>query len=170
MKLFRSAILLFILTFILTSIAFAQNNEGNVKSEVTGKKVDDGMVYGNDLSSDIQTIALSDLLAKPQDYEGKTVKLTGTVTDVCQMMGCWLMLSDGTNEIRVTTLHKFFMPKDCTKSKAVVDGTFKLTEITEEHAKKMIEESQNSKIKAEDIKGTQKAYTIEATGVKILSE
>lgn len=172
MNLFRSAILLFILTFIFTSFASAQNEESKFKPVpvVTGVKVDGGMLYGNDLSGDIPTVAISDLLAKPQDYEGKTVKLTGTVTDVCQNMGCWLMLSDGTNEIRVITLHKFFLPKDCAKSKAVVDGIFKLAETSEEHEKKMIEESQNSKIKTEDVAGTQKVYNIEATGVKILSE
>jgi hypothetical protein len=170
MKIFKPAIIIFILSFIFTGFTFAQNEEGDVKAEVKGKKVDDGMIYGNDLSSELQTVQLSDLLAKPQDYEGKTVKLSGTVTDVCQMMGCWLMLSDGTNEIRVTTLHKFFMPKDCAKSKAVVDGTFKMTEISEEHAKKMNDESQNPKVKTEDIKGPQKVYTLEATGVKILSE
>jgi hypothetical protein len=170
MKTFKSAVTIFILTFIFTSITFSQNDEAKEKAEVKGKKVDDGIVYGNDLNNDIQAVALSDLLANPQDYDGKTVKLTGTVADVCQTMGCWLMLSDGTNEIRVTTLHKFFMPKDCAKSKAVVDGTFKMTEISEEHAKKMNEESQNSKVKTEDIVGPQKVYNLEATGVKILSE
>jgi len=169
MKTFRSAVLMFIFAFIFTSLTLAQN-EGDQNVEVKGKKVDDGMVYGNDLSSDMQAIVITDLLSKPQDYEGKTVKLNGTITDVCQTMGCWLMLSDGTSEIRVTTLHKFFMPKDCAKSKAVVDGTFKVTEISEEHAKKMNEESQNPKVKTEDIKGPQKVYTLEATGVKILSE
>jgi hypothetical protein len=33
------------------------------------------------------------LLAKPADFEGKTVRVEGVVTGVCTMMGCWMALA-----------------------------------------------------------------------------
>jgi hypothetical protein len=35
---------------------------------------------------------LSSLLATPSNYEGKTVRVEGVVTSVCEEMGCWLAL------------------------------------------------------------------------------
>lgn len=75
------------------------------------------------------------------------------------------MISDGKNEIRAMTLHKFFLPKELKNVKAVVHGEFEVKEITEEQAKHFAEESGKS---TEDIKGPQKLYRVKAVGIKIL--
>jgi hypothetical protein len=36
---------------------------------------------------------IAQLLAKPADFQGKTVRVEGIVTDVCTMMGCWMGLA-----------------------------------------------------------------------------
>jgi hypothetical protein len=36
---------------------------------------------------------IAQLLAKPADFQGKTVRVEGIVTDVCSMMGCWMGLA-----------------------------------------------------------------------------
>jgi hypothetical protein len=36
---------------------------------------------------------ITQLLAKPADFEGKTVRVEGVVTGVCTMMGCWMALA-----------------------------------------------------------------------------
>lgn len=33
---------------------------------------------------------IAQLLARPADFQGKTVRVEGIVTDVCSMMGCWM--------------------------------------------------------------------------------
>jgi Domain of unknown function (DUF4920) len=33
---------------------------------------------------------IAQLLATPADFQGKTVRVEGIVTDVCTMMGCWM--------------------------------------------------------------------------------
>lgn len=33
---------------------------------------------------------IAQLLAQPADFQGKTVRVEGIVTDVCSMMGCWM--------------------------------------------------------------------------------
>ncbi|MGE3705606.1 MAG: hypothetical protein AB7I13_10065, partial [Vicinamibacterales bacterium] len=40
-----------------------------------------------------ETTALAEVIAKPSQYEGKTVKVEGWVTAVCQEMGCWMALA-----------------------------------------------------------------------------
>lgn len=36
---------------------------------------------------------IAQLLAKPADFQGKTVRVEGIVTGVCTMMGCWMGLA-----------------------------------------------------------------------------
>lgn len=36
---------------------------------------------------------IANVLARPADFEGKTVRIEGVVTAVCQMMGCWMALA-----------------------------------------------------------------------------
>jgi hypothetical protein len=36
---------------------------------------------------------IAQVLAKPADFEGKTVRVEGVVTGVCTMMGCWMALA-----------------------------------------------------------------------------
>jgi hypothetical protein len=36
---------------------------------------------------------LAQVLLRPADFEGKTVRVEGVVTAVCQMMGCWMALA-----------------------------------------------------------------------------
>ena len=71
-------------------------------------------------------------------------------------MGCWMRLSDGTNTTRVKTNHDFFLPKDIAGQNAIVYGTFKVTEISEDDAKHYNEESKNPNVKTESISGPQK--------------
>ena len=40
-----------------------------------------------------EVTAIPQLLAKPADFQGKTVRVEGIVTGVCTMMGCWMALA-----------------------------------------------------------------------------
>ncbi len=129
-------------------------------------KTVEGILYGKELDPTTSNIALKDLVADPTKYEGQTINLKGDITDVCQEAGCWTKITDGTNYILVQTLHKYFLPKDAA-GKISADGTFKQKEFTEEHAKEMLKESRNPLVKEDDIKGPQKVYVLEATGIKV---
>jgi hypothetical protein len=39
---------------------------------------------------------LADVIARPADFEGKTVRVDGVVTAVCTHMGCWMALAPET--------------------------------------------------------------------------
>lgn len=49
----------------------------------------EGRAYGGGLSGST-TVEIADLLAKPEDYLGKTVRVVGRITDVCPKRGCWI--------------------------------------------------------------------------------
>ena len=40
-----------------------------------------------------ETTALAQVIEKPASFEGKTVRVEGTVTAVCMHMGCWMALT-----------------------------------------------------------------------------
>lgn len=52
--------------------------------------------YGEPVALDdgAPTVAPSSLLADPTAYDGETVRVEGTVAEVCQAAGCWLTLRD----------------------------------------------------------------------------
>ena len=41
-----------------------------------------------------QSMAVRQVLAKPEPLVGKTVQVKGRITEVCQMAGCWMALAD----------------------------------------------------------------------------
>ncbi len=79
------------------------------------------------------------VLAEEELYVGETVKLEGTVREVCQHRGCWLTLDTGTErEVRIDVLrdedgeYKFTVPNDISGQRVVVSGMLKFGEPDEE--------------------------------------
>ncbi len=84
-----------------------------------------GDVFGQPITL-TDAVSTGDLLAKPGDFEGKTILVKGSVVDVCQKMGCWMVITDGENSLRVTTkAHGFYVRKDGAGSSAMIQGTLK---------------------------------------------
>jgi hypothetical protein len=53
---------------------------------VADDKYGAGVTLGN-------TTPIAQLLNRPSDFEGKTVRVEGVVTEVCTAMGCWMALA-----------------------------------------------------------------------------
>ena len=136
--------------------------------EPIGVQTADGMLYGKDYDPGITAITFGDLMKNVDDSNGKVILVNGNVAEVCQAMGCWVVMSDGSKTVRATTSHEFFLPKDIAGKEAVIYGKFKIAEISEEDARHYNEESKNP-VSNESIVGPQKVYEIEAIGVKILN-
>ncbi|MEO8663985.1 MAG: DUF4920 domain-containing protein [Ignavibacteria bacterium] len=162
--------------FLFSSISYSQHDE-NVKmlekdakmsDEPVGIKMADGILYGKDYDASMEVLEFSDLIKNASANNDKIVIVKGNVSEVCQAMGCWIVMSEGSNSVRVKTLDEFFVPKDVAGSKAVVVGKFKMTVITEDLAKHYNDESKNPLMKTDDIKGPQKVYEMDAMGIKIL--
>ncbi len=170
MKIIALFILIFMSTISYSQVEFkSKDSDKKDTDEPIGIKMSDGILYGKDYDQSMTIMEFNNLMNSIAENNGKVVLVTGSVSEVCQKMGCWMTMSDGTNTTRVKTLHEFFLPKDIAGRNAVVIGTFKVTEISEDQAKHYNDESKNPKIKTEDISGPQEAYEIEAIGIKILN-
>jgi hypothetical protein len=83
-------------------------------------------------------VTLSELLAKPQAHEGKTVRVEGQVRKACEKKGCWMELAEGAKGAGVRVTFKdygFFVPLDSAGASARVEGVVKVSELSDAMAK-----------------------------------
>lgn len=110
----------------------------------------------------IQTATnLADVYANPAQFEGKEIKLEGTIAEVCQKKGCWLKLQQGEYDITVRFKdYAFFVPKDAASRTVAVQGYFipKTDKHVEEEAA-----AQKEVLETE----TEPSYSFTASGVEI---
>ena len=79
---------------------------------------------GAPIEASVEKIALSDLAKNPNAFVGKKFATTGTVTAVCQHMGCWMEIKDDSGEAHIKMAgHAFFVPKTASGHKARVLAT-----------------------------------------------
>ena len=69
-------------------------------------------------------VNVAQLAARPEKFKGKTVRLEGTVKNVCQGMGCWVEVADdqGTSFMARSLDESVLLPKDCKGWHVVVQG------------------------------------------------
>jgi hypothetical protein len=122
-----------------------------------------------------QPVTIAELLAKPADYVGKTVQVKGKITEVCQMMGCWIYVADEQgNKIRVKVNDgEIVFPKDGAGRTATAEGVFTKEDLTREQAiDRAREEAKDSgrKFDPASIKTGTVIYQIQGTGAVIVSD
>jgi hypothetical protein len=79
---------------------------------------------GAAIEASTEKVALSDIAKNPNAFVGKKFATTGTVTAVCQHMGCWMEIKDDSGEAHIKMAgHSFFVPKTASGRKARVLAT-----------------------------------------------
>lgn len=105
----------------------------------------DGVVRrGLPLTASLEATPVSVVVAKASELDGKKVKLTGKVVDVCTKMGCWFVVQGDKPEdkIRISTrAHNVFVPRAAVGMTAVVEGTLSLRTLDAKDAEHMSAES-----------------------------
>jgi len=129
-------------SLLLISLALAACNTGPKESEVRPEPkpvaapapapapapvpnaAEGAIRLGAPIESSVEKIALSDLAKNPTAFVGKKFATTGTVTAVCQHMGCWMEIKDDSGEAHIKMAgHAFFVPKTASGHKARVMAT-----------------------------------------------
>ena len=121
-----------------------------------------------------EPLPLATVLAKPADYVGKTIQVKGKITEVCEMMGCWMDLTnDEGQKLRIKVNDgEIEFPKDSAGKAAVAEGRFDKIELTKEQAIARAEEEAKDKGKKFDpasVKGGMTIYQIQGSGAVILN-
>lgn len=70
------------------------------------------------------------VMASPAEYADKEIAIEGEIVDVCQKMGCWLVVTDGKSNLRVTIKdHAFGVDKQSFGATARLQGIMVSKEI-----------------------------------------
>jgi hypothetical protein len=90
----KKSILVFslVVAAVAAALFFTQTPQGVAKGQVYGKPLD---------AKSAQTVALPALFAKTAEFVEKKVIVEGEIGQVCQTSGCWITLTDGTNQLFV---------------------------------------------------------------------
>jgi hypothetical protein len=126
-------------------------------------------------------VTVAELMAKPEASVGKTVQVKGKVTEVCQMMGCWMALAEPVSiaiaepgskalvRVKVNDGEIEF-PKSSVGKMAVAEGKLQKFELTREQAVARMKheaEEQGRKFNEAQVKSGMIVYQIQGTGAVI---
>jgi Domain of unknown function (DUF4920) len=92
-------------------------------TKASDKPVASATKLGDPIPAGAPAIALATVVKDPSAYKGKAFVTTGTVTAVCQQMGCWMEIKDDSTQAHIKMAgEKFFVPKTSAGHKARVAG------------------------------------------------
>ena len=119
-----------------------------------------------------QPTPVATVMSNPDSYVGKTVQVKGKVTEVCQMMGCWLQITDGEKALRFKVKDgEILFPKNSAGRNVVAEGVLKKIELTQQQAvawAKHEAEERGEKFDAAKIKSGKTMYQIQGSGAVLL--
>lgn len=128
-----------------------------------------GTTYGSQVES-AGAIPLADLAGTLKDNDVQTVKVQGTVTDVCPKMGCWISLAtpDQTPVFVKMKDYGFFVPTALKGKTVVIDAEAKLLTTSVEELRHYAEDAKKSKAEIDAITSPKEEIRLTATGIKVV--
>jgi RecJ-like exonuclease len=87
---------------------------------------------------------IKDILARPDQYLGKHVRIEGEIVEVCQNMGCWINIKQpGTNQIIQVKVNdgEIVFPKDGAGRMVIAQGKLERVLVSKEELQRQAEES-----------------------------
>lgn len=135
---------------------------------------DDGVVRRGEALTAGEPLPVGDALAKAKELDGKSVKVTGVVDQVCAKKGCWFALraEDEAHKgqtIRITSKdYRFFMPKSSVGQVATIEGDFKVATLSQEEAQHLEDDAAEAAGgAAKRVEGERVEVQIAAVGVQM---
>jgi hypothetical protein len=122
--------------------------------------------WGEDFDA-TEVVAAADLLADPASFEGREIRVEGRITEVCQSAGCWMVIAEGDQSMRVMMKdHAFAVDKGIAGQDCQVEGLVTVRELDPEFVKHLEEESEDAENMPEKKAATDgKVFEFEAAGV-----
>lgn len=121
--------------------------------------------FGDGVAKGTPSLSVAQLCSNSSAYDGKKVGIRGSVASVCKAKGCWMILEEGGQKLRVKFRdYSFFMPLDCEKREVVLTGTFQVKVIPVAEARHYLEDAGKHE-EAKKITEPQKEFSVMADGV-----
>ncbi|MEW5855339.1 MAG: DUF4920 domain-containing protein [Myxococcota bacterium] len=152
------------LVLCLATPALAADKPAAAPAAQKGKQT-----YGKPFTT-AAAVPVADVMAASDKFEGKSVKMTGTVSKVCQKKGCWFELAPtaGGRGVRIKSAdYTIFVPMDSAGRTATVEGTFSSKTMNEAEAKHMAEDGAKAGEKPAEVKGPVKEFQMAAVAVEL---
>jgi hypothetical protein len=133
-----------------------------------------GTVVGED-PGDGPVMFVDEVVAHPEQYTNAPVRVAGTVSEVCQMAGCWFTFqNDAGVAFRVSVPrdedgYVFTFPQDVSGRQAVVAGTLTVEETDVETLRHLAEDGGASPEEVAAITAPERTLVLSATGARIES-
>jgi hypothetical protein len=120
-----------------------------------------------------EAMPVATLLAKPDPFVGKTVQVKGKITEVCQMMGCWMNLTDNEGHLLRIDVEEgvVVLPKDSAGKMAIAEGKLEKHTLTRDQLRAEAQheaEDAGRKFDPSTIKSGKVIYGIAGTSAVIL--
>lgn len=82
----------------------------------------DGEIFGQGVSL-ASTVPVGDVFTKVDELNGKVVRVSGTISDLCKHKGCWMQVRDGENVLTVRFKDEaFILPATATGRNVDFEG------------------------------------------------
>lgn len=114
-------------------------------------------------------VPLADVLANYEKYKTKPAVFTATANKVCEKVGCWMVLQDGTSEVR--TMFKdygFNVPKNILNKKVRVQGIVEKKTVSVAAQKHYLKDADASESEMAKITTPKTEFQIVADAVEVL--
>lgn len=153
-------------TDVITEAAEAPTVEA-AEAEAPAAEAGEWSSFGAAVSEG-EVVAIADFLDDPTPYEGKTVRVAGRVTDVCQKAGCWMVMTDDTRHLRVTMKdHAFSVDKQGAGAECIVEGVVKAKAVDPKEVAHFKSESSEGAVIPEEQADSETTWELVAAGVKL---
>ena len=164
----KSITLLIICVLMLNSCKNKRQEE--VKNSVKIEKIEYAS-FGTEIIAD-DAIAASSMAAHFKTMNvGDSInsKIIAEVNEVCQTKGCWMRLNlDDENEVMVKFKdYGFFVPKDITGKKVIINGMAFVKELSVDEQRHYAEDAGKSTEEIAKITEPKKTFSFEADGVLV---
>ena len=120
-----------------------------------------------------ETLTLAAIFEQPGSFVGKTVQVKGKVTEVCQMAGCWMNLTDDQGHLLRIKVQDgdIVFPKESVGKSAIAEGKLERYELTRDQVVQQAEheaEESGRKFDPSSVKSGKTVYQIAGSGAVVL--
>jgi hypothetical protein len=119
----------------------------------------------------VQTVKVSDFLAKPEAYEGKNIAIEGDIAAMCTHKRAWFAVAAEDNSggnLRIFTTPTFLVPEDSIGKFGRAEGKVEAIEVPGKYAKYMAKEHKLGDPDKIDENSVQKNYVLRASGADFM--
>lgn len=125
--------------------------------------------FGKLTLADSSARPLKSVMSEYKEGASTPVLVKGTVKKVCEKKGCWMVLEDQGESVRIFFKdYSFFVTQKIKDKSALAEGVLLKKVRTEKEQKHLAEDAGESAKTIAAIKGDQTFFEFEATGIKAL--